>query len=105
MKEASVPVLERVVQIDPANKAARLMLLEVAVQKNDFEQVIKICEPGVEATPEALEFYFYLAIAYSQAERNDEVLAICQKALANATNDSKKEVLSDFYSIMGRCLP
>ena len=88
MKEASVPVLERVVQIDPANKAARLMLLEVAVQKNDFEQVIKICEPGVEATPEALEFYFYLAIAYSQAERNDEVLAICQKALANATNDS-----------------
>ena len=101
MKEASVPVLERVVQIDPANKAARLMLLEVAVQKNDFEQVIKICEPGVEATPEALEFYFYLAIAYSQAERNDEVLAICQKALANATNDSKKEVLSDFYSIMG----
>lgn len=101
MKEASVPVLERVVQIDPANKAARLMLLEVAVQKNDFEQVIKICEPGVEATPEALEFYFYLAIAYSQAERNDEVLAICQKALANATNESKKEVLSDFYSIMG----
>ncbi|MBD9109413.1 tetratricopeptide repeat protein, partial [Bacteroides nordii] len=95
MKEASVPVLERVVQIDPANKAARLMLLEVAVQKNDFEQVIKICEPGVEATPEALEFYFYLAIGYSQAERNDEVLAICQKALANATNDSKKEVLSD----------
>ena len=66
------------------------MLLEVAVQKNDFEQVIKICEPGVEAPPEALEFYFYLAIAYSQAERNDEVLAICQKALANATNDSKK---------------
>ena len=101
MKEASIPVLERVVQIDPANKAARLMLLEVAVQKNDFEQVIKICEPGVEATPEALEFYFYLAIGYSQAERNDEVLAICQKALANATNESKKEVLSDFYSIMG----
>ena len=54
MKEASVPVLERVVQIDPANKAARLMLLEVAVQKNDFEQVIKICEPGVEATPKHL---------------------------------------------------
>ncbi len=101
MKEASIPVLERVVQIDPANKAARLMLLEVAVQKNDFEQVIKICEPGVEATPEALEFYFYLAIGYSQAERNDEVLAICQKALANATTESKKEVVSDFYSILG----
>ena len=50
LKEASVPVLERVVQIDPTNKAARLMLLEIAVQKSDFDQVIKICEPGIEAT-------------------------------------------------------
>ena len=101
LKEASVPVLERVVQIDPTNKAARLMLLEIAVQKSDFDQVIKICEPGIEATPDALEFYFYLAIAYNQAERHDEALAICRKALENATPDSKKEVLSDFYSIMG----
>ena len=101
LKEASVPVLERVVQIDPTNKAARLMLLEIAVQKCDFDQVIKICEPGIEATPDALEFYFYLAIAYNQAERHDEALAICRKALENATPDSKKEVLSDFYSIMG----
>ena len=100
-KEASVPVLERVVQIDPMNKAARLMLLEIAVQKSDFDQVIKVCEPGIEATPDALEFYFYLAIAYNQAERLDEALAICRKALENATADSKKEVLSDFYSIMG----
>lgn len=36
LKEASVPVLERVVQIDPTNKAARLMLLEIAVQKSDL---------------------------------------------------------------------
>ena len=55
LKEASVPVLERVVQIDPTNKAARLMLLEIAVQKSDFDQVIKICEPGIEATPDALD--------------------------------------------------
>lgn len=101
LKDASVPVLERVVQIDPANKAARLMLLEIAIQKGDFDQVIKICEPGIEATPDALEFYFYLAIAYNQAERQDEALAVCQKALENAPADSKKEILSDFYSIMG----
>ena len=74
-------MLERVVQIDPTNKAARLMLLEIAVQKSDFDQVIKICEPGIEATPDALEFYFYLAIAYNQAERHDEALAICRHFL------------------------
>ena len=101
MKESSVPVLERVLQIDPTNKAARMMLLEIAVQKEDFEQVIKICEPGVEATPDALEFYFYLAIAYNQAERGDDVLALSKKALEHVTADTKKEIVADFYTIMG----
>lgn len=69
MEAQSIPVLEQVVQIDPTNKAARMTLLGSAIRKNDYEQVIKICEPGIEATPDALEFYFYLAIAYNQAER------------------------------------
>lgn len=101
MEQASIPVLEQVVQIDPTNKAARMMLLGSAVKKEDFKQVIKICEPGIEATPEALEFYFYLAIAYNQAERSDDVLAICRKALEQVTDNSKKEVVADFYNIMG----
>lgn len=101
MEQASIPVLEHVVQIDPTNKAARLMLLGSAVKKEDYKQVIKICEPGIEATPEALEFYFYLAIAYNQAERQDDVLAICRKALEHVADVSDKKVIADFYSIMG----
>ena len=63
--------------------------------------VIDLCEAGVETNPEMLEFYFYLAIAYNQAERTDDVISICQKALTQITADSKKEVVSDFYSILG----
>ncbi len=101
MDDASVPVLEQVVRIDPTNKAARMTLLGSAIRKEDYQQVIRICEPGIEATPDALEFYFYLAIAYNQAERTDDVIAVCQKALTQVTADSKKEVVSDFYSILG----
>lgn len=101
MEDKSIPVLEQVVEIDPMNKAARLMLLGSAVKKNDYVQVIKICEPGIEATPEALEFYFYLAIAYNQSERWDDVLAVSQKALEQVTSESNKQVVSDFYAIIG----
>lgn len=100
-EDKAVPVLEQVVQIEPANKAARMMLLGAAIRKNDFEQVIRICEPGIEVTPDALEFYFYLAIAYNQAERWDDVLDVSKKALTHITGDSNKEVVSDFYAIMG----
>lgn len=101
MEAASIPVLEQIVQIDPTNKAARLMLVSSAVKKEDYKQIIKVCGPGIEASPEALEFYYYLAIAYNQAEQPDSVLRVCNKALTQVDGATKKEIVSDFYSMMG----
>ena len=101
MESESVPVLEQVVDLDPTNKAARMMLIGAAVKKEYYKQIIKVCEPGIEATPDALEFYYYLAVAYNQAEKPDSVISICKRALEHTTADSKKEIVSDFYSILG----
>ena len=101
MESESVPVLEQVVDLDPTNKAARMMLIGAAVKKEDYKQIIKVCEPGIEATPDALEFYYYLAVAYNQSEKPDSVISICKRALEHTTADSKKEIVSDFYSILG----
>ena len=101
MNKETMPVLEQVLDIDPTNTAARMTLLGEAVRKEDYKEVIRLCEAGVESNPDMLEFYFYLAIAYNQAERADDALAVCQKALGNITEKSKKEVVSDFYAIMG----
>ena len=101
MEQEAVPVLEQVVDLDPTNKAARLMLVSAAVKKEDYKQIIKVCEPGIEATPDALALYYYLAIAYHQAEQGDSVLSVCNRALEHITPDTRKEVISDFYSIMG----
>ena len=101
MESESVPVLEQVVDLDPTNKAARMMLIGAAVKKEDYKQIIKVCEPGIEATPDALEFYYYLAVAYNQAEKPDSVISTCKRALEHTTADSKKEIVSDFYSILG----
>lgn len=101
MNQESLPVLRQVLVIDPTNTAARMMLLGEAVRKEDYKDLMNLCEAGVEANPDMLEFYFYLAIAYNQAERTDDALAVSQKALEHVKDDSKKEVVSDFYAIMG----
>ena len=101
MEAESVPVLEQVVDLDPTNNAARMMLIGAAVKKEDYKQIIKVCEPGIEATPDALEFYYYLAVAYNQAEKPDSVISICKRALDHKTADGKKEIVSEFYSILG----
>ena len=101
MEAESVPVLEQVVDLDPTNNAARMMLIGAAVKKEDYKQINKVCEPGIEATPDALEFYYYLAVAYNQAEKPDSVISICKRALEHKTADGKKEIVSEFYSILG----
>ena len=101
MNKETLPVLKQILNIDPTHTAARMMLLGEAVSKEDYQEVIRLCEAGVEANPEMLEFYFYLAIGYNQAERSDDALAVCKEALKNVTDASKKEMVSDFYSIMG----
>ena len=89
----------------PSKKRATPISLQpldgMQIKKEDYKQIIKVCEPGIEATPDALEFYYYLAVAYNQAEKPDSVISICKRALEHKTADGKKEIVSEFYSILG----
>lgn len=101
MEKETIPVLGLLLDIDPTNTAARLTLLGEAVRNEDYEEVTRLCEAGMETNPDRLEFYFYLAIAYNQAGRTEETIDVCHKALGKATEKSDKQVLSDFYTIIG----
>lgn len=102
MNRQSLPVLKRVLDIDPTNTAARMTLLGEAVRQKDYKGIVNLCEAGIESNPDMLEFYYYLAFGYIQEDnRTDDVLSTCQKALAHVTPESKKEVVSEFYAIMG----
>ena len=48
-----------------------------------------------------LQFYFYLAIAYNHYNREADAKAICQQALLHINEKSSKEMVSDFYAIIG----
>jgi len=101
MNEQTWPVLRQVLAIDPTNTAARMMLVGEAVRKEDNKELMALCEAGVESNPDMLEFYYYLVISYNQAERLDDALNVCLKALTHVTDESNKEIVSNFYAIMG----
>lgn len=101
MDKESVPVLYQVLDIDPENIPARLQLLSYAIRNNDYKEAIKICEPALEYSPETLEFYFYLGIAYFQDDRKDDALEVYKKGLTKIDDKSNKQIVSDFYSMIG----
>lgn len=100
-QDETEPVLKHILTIDPTNSASRLMLLGVAIRRNDYKAVIDICEEGILYAPETIEFYYYLSIAYSQAKMSDKALETVDLALDVMDDSTPKQVVSDFYAIKG----
>lgn len=101
MDEEAKPVLNQVLDIDPENKPARLQLLSFAISKEDFDEVIRLCAPAVEYMPDALEFYYYWGLAHYQKDQTDQAMEVFQKGVRQVRPDSDKDMVSDFYSILG----
>ena len=101
MEKESVPVLDKVLSLDPENKPARLQLLSYAITKNDLDEVIRVATPAIEYNPDAMEFYYYLGLAHYQKEDTDKALEVFQKGVLQINEKSDKGIASDFYSILG----
>lgn len=103
MEEETTPVLERVIQLDPTHTQARMSLLGQAFRKQDLERVKRICQAGVEVTPEVIEFHFYLGLAQYQLDDLDGALQTFQAALEKAPDltPRDKDIVADLNHMMG----
>ncbi len=101
MNDKALPVLNMILDIEPANTAARMTLLNEAIKKENYQEIHRLCDAGIAANPEVMEFYFYLAIAYNHDEKTEETLEVIKQAITQITPETSKELVSDFYTIMG----
>jgi tetratricopeptide (TPR) repeat protein len=101
MQDSARTSLQKVLDVDPENVPARLQLIQFAINKQDMDELIKVCTPAVEYSPEVLEYYYYLGIAHHQKGQNQEALDVFRKGIAQVNEKSSKALVSDFYAIMG----
>lgn len=101
MDKEAVPVLDQILSIDPENKPARLQLLVYAIRDNNLDEVIRVSTPALEYNPDAMEFYYYLGLAYYQKENMDKALEVFRKGVRQVDEKSDKGIVSDFYAILG----
>lgn len=99
--EKKVPVLEKILDMEPDNIAARYNLLMVAVRKDDYAEAVRICEPAILYNPEEQSFYYYLGISYFREDRKSEALEVLRKGVKQVTPESDKKLMSDFYTFIG----
>lgn len=97
-------VYKRIIDIEPDNVGARLQLLQSAWKKKDFAQVIAFAKPGVEYNPDNIWFYYFLGLAYAQNDESELELNILRKGVEQANEESNKDIVSDFYAMIGDLL-
>lgn len=101
MQKESVPVLNKVLELDPENKPARLQLLSYAINENNLDEVIRVATPAIVYNSDAMEFYYYLGLAHYQKDQTDKALEVFKKGVQQINEKSDKGIASDFYSILG----
>ena len=101
MKKESVPVLNKVLELDPENKPARLQLLSYALSDNNLDEVIEVATPALDYNPDAMEFYYYLGLAHYQKDNKDKALEVFLKGVKQVNEKTDKNLISDFYTMIG----
>ena len=102
--DAQMEAWERVLAIDPADKASRLETLQLAIRQQDFARSAEICQRGADYNPDEMIFYYYLGLSHFQMDHLDEALEAFRRGVSQINSESNPDIVSDFYAIMGDIL-
>ncbi len=96
--------LRDALEIAPDNAGVRLELIQAEWGKKNFDEVIRLSRAAQEYNPDEMAFYYFMGLAHFQKDERDEALNSFQRGVAQINESSNKEIVSDFYAIMGDIL-
>ena len=89
-----------VTEIEPEYITAWQQLLQLSLQSQDMDEVIRICKKCLEIFPDATEFHFYMGIAYYQKKEYRTAIDIYKAAISSIPKENTP-LISDFYGQIG----
>lgn len=96
-----IPVVERILELDPENNAALLQMLKYAIERNDYEDVVKRCDDALLYMPDMLALYYYKGLALYLLGDKDALLPVYELGLQHCGDDDAPETVSEMYTMVG----
>lgn len=97
-------ILRRAIDIEPDNAGARLRLVQTLWRERNYDEVIALCEPAIAFNPDEMVFYYFRGMASYVTDDHDAALRTFRKGVSQIKADSDREIVSDFYAVMGDIL-
>ncbi|MDR0574588.1 MAG: tetratricopeptide repeat protein [Tannerella sp.] len=89
-----------VTESEPENISAWQQLLRLSLRTENMDEVIHICKKCQEIFPDAMEFHFYMGIAYYQKKEYQTTIEIYTSAIPLIPAENTA-LISDFYGQIG----
>ena len=96
--------LQHVLDISPENTGARMQLVRSYLDRQEWDRVIALCQPGTQYTPQEMAFYYFMGWAAFQKGDTDAALDAFRRGVGEINSQSDPDIASDFYSMMGDLL-
>lgn len=99
--DSLIPVMRRILEVEPDYSKARLQLLQIMLQKDDMKQSVQICRDGELYSPSEVTYYYYEGVALFRLGRDREAMDALQRGAEHITEDTDRELSSDLYAQLG----
>lgn len=96
-----VPVLEKILSLEPDNLGVIVRLLENAIERNDLDAVFKYADNAQPYCPDKIEVYYYKGLSSYLLGRKRESIDIYKEGLEKRADDTSPELVSAVYALLG----
>lgn len=100
-QESVVPVLEKILSLDPEHRASMLQLILYAADRKDYESVLKYADNALMYIPDMLELYYYKGLSSYFLGRKEESLDIYRLGLERRSDDCSYEIVTTVFTLLG----
>ena len=97
-------MLAKALDIEPDNASVRFQMIQMRWAAQDYDGVIALSAPALEFNPDEMAFYYFYGMGHFMKGDKDEALNAFKRGVSQIDEESDKDIVSDFYAIMGDIL-
>ena len=99
--EEVVPVLNKILAIQPDDEMVMGYLMEYYGKQEDYERLEELCRRGMNLFPENLGYGYFLGVTLMQQKRRAEAVEVFERAIKRRGDDAKPSLLSEVWGLKG----
>lgn len=103
-KDSIRTVLTQILDIQPEHAQARFELIQMAWEKQDANEMIRLAKPAQQYNPDEWTFSYFLGVGYFLNDQTKDCIDALETAAAHVDETKQKNLAIEMYALLGDAL-